>query len=60
MRVIKSAYGQTWESVQIEHLFEISNLVSAQVDHRKRHQAVKPNTNLLDIISWEVEMLESF
>ena len=51
MWVIKSAYGQTWKSVQIEHLFEISNLISRKVNHRKRYQAVKPNTDLLDIIS---------
>jgi len=55
VRVVESADAQARQSVQIQHLLEISNFVCSQIYRAQADQAVEANPNLLDVVSSEVK-----
>lgn len=58
MWVIECTDAQTRQSIQVQDLLEVSDLVCSQVDVTKRHQAVQSDTDLFDIITSKIQMLK--
>ena len=59
MGIVECAFAQTWQSIQIQDFFEITDFVSCQVDGAERYQTIKTNANLFYIIPREIKMFQS-
>ena len=58
MRIIECANAEAWEAIQVQHLFEIADLVGCEVEHTERYQAIEADADLFDMVASKVNMLK--